>query len=431
MSGVAGMVGVGLMLGCLVMLSGRIRGTPELRRKVVHVGMGLVCLTFPWIFEDSRAVWMLAVVATLGLLALRVVPRWRHGIGGALHGVGRRSVGELLFAPAVALVFELADGRAALYVIPILVLTLADAAGAIAGTRWGRSRYGIGSSWKSVEGSAAFLGCAIACVALPLLVWEEVDGIKVLWISLTVGLLATMAEGLADGGTDNLVLPLWVFFLVDRFLEIEAALLMPRCFAVVLMLALVITCGRASTLDGAALLGAGLLGYGLAVLGGWEFLVPVIGLFVAHLLTTWHRQLGGILRHGREPVFGVALATLPWAAASPWIGDQAGILGCTLGATAMLLMMHCGTRAYLKCEGIAPLSVAIKVALLVFGPGLVLAGWPEVWPFALIGLAAGCGATWSEWRLRIRWRTDERGLWLMRGLLSLLASGASVWMMSI
>lgn len=415
-------------LGLVGLLSvAKLGRNAELARKLVHVGMGLICLSFPWLFDECWPVGVLAVLATLGLVLVRVLPGLRKGVGAALHGVERWSLGELFFAPAVALVFWLAKGDVLLFVIPVLVLTLADGVGAIAGTRWGQSKYGIGGGWKSVEGSSAFLLCAVGCVAGSLIVFGNEPGEKVLWISLTVGLLATMAEGLADRGSDNLLLPLWVFFLLERFLALDADWVMLRCAALVGLLVVVILAGRFSTLDGGALLAAGLLGYGLAVLGGVWFLWPVLLLFGIHLATTCWFGLGPELRHGREPVFGIALATLTWAVAKPWMGETVALLGCGLGATGALVLMHAGTRDYLMRGGLAPAELLGK-SILIVGPVFWVIAKKEALMISIFAMGLSLGAVMLDRAMATRFGVGSRGFWLKRGLLALMVSSVALFL---
>jgi len=117
----AGLLGAVPLIRRLTLQSG---ASPEVARKSVHVLMGLTCAAFPWIFDKPAAVWILAVLATLPMVVLRTVPALRAGVGAVLHGIKRPSYGEVLFAPAVAAVFHLADGDVYLYLIPILVLIL-------------------------------------------------------------------------------------------------------------------------------------------------------------------------------------------------------------------------------------------------------------------------------------------------------------------
>ncbi len=89
-------LGIALVLGALVILLGgvgalgrRCGWSAEVSRKLVHVSMGLVCLSFPWVFGAAWPVAVLAVLASLALLGVRRLPVLRSRLGGALHGVGR------------------------------------------------------------------------------------------------------------------------------------------------------------------------------------------------------------------------------------------------------------------------------------------------------------------------------------------------------
>src|SRR5437868_3151074 len=81
---------------------------PELTRKLVHMGMGLVTLTFPWLFDEAWPVLTLAGLSVVLLLSLRLVKVLRSGLGSVLGGVGRESsLGEVYFPVAVAVLFVL------------------------------------------------------------------------------------------------------------------------------------------------------------------------------------------------------------------------------------------------------------------------------------------------------------------------------------
>ncbi len=90
---------------------------PELVRKLLHIGMGLVALSFPWVFDAAWPVVLLAGIAGLWLLAVRRCEPLRHHLGSVLGGVARESWGEIYFALAVALLFVLAQGDALLFCV--------------------------------------------------------------------------------------------------------------------------------------------------------------------------------------------------------------------------------------------------------------------------------------------------------------------------
>ena len=82
---------------------------PEVGRKLVHISLGLYCLTFPYVFSEAWEVLATCGLALLVFLAARGTAR--KSLGGGLHAVERTSYGELLFAVSVALLFWLKDGH--------------------------------------------------------------------------------------------------------------------------------------------------------------------------------------------------------------------------------------------------------------------------------------------------------------------------------
>jgi len=102
----------------------------EMQRKLVHICTGLYALTLPWLFPDRWPIYMLLAL-TLGVMLCLRIPRIANaGIGSTLHGVERQSYGDIFLALAVGLCLFFAEDQLYLYVLPIAVLTLADAAAA-------------------------------------------------------------------------------------------------------------------------------------------------------------------------------------------------------------------------------------------------------------------------------------------------------------
>src|SRR5262249_55430022 len=151
---------------------------PELVRKLMHVGMGLVTFSFPWIFDEAWPVIVLACVSIGVLLSLRLVASLKESLGSVLAAAGRAWSGEGYFPLAVAILYVLyqrepattpADRRLMLYCIPILLLTVADATAALIGTRYGRWHYETADGEKSAEGSLGFFASGFFSVHVPLL----------------------------------------------------------------------------------------------------------------------------------------------------------------------------------------------------------------------------------------------------------------------
>lgn len=151
------LAGLGGLLATATMLRQRQWLSAELARKLVHIGMGVLTLSFPWLFRESWPVIALAALAVATLLVVRLLPSWRQRVGGALHDVARQSLGEIYFPLSVAIVFVFARGEPMLFVVPILILTFADAVAALVGVRYGAAHYTTLEGRKSTEGSVAFL----------------------------------------------------------------------------------------------------------------------------------------------------------------------------------------------------------------------------------------------------------------------------------
>ena len=129
-------LGITIVLTALSVVMGVMKAlgrfvAPEISRKTVHVVMGLVMLGLPWIFTDVWPVVVLCACALAGLAAIRFVPTMKREMGDVLGGVERKTWGEFYFPVAVTVVFYLSEGDAILYCIPILIMTLADTAGAL------------------------------------------------------------------------------------------------------------------------------------------------------------------------------------------------------------------------------------------------------------------------------------------------------------
>jgi len=181
----------------------------ETTRKALHVGMGLATLALPWLFNEAWPVVVLGIVVGSLFVALRRLAPLR-GVGRALHAVQRNSLGEFYFVLAAVVIFVLAAGETVLFLIPILILTLADPAAALIGTRFGSRRYPTGAG-KSVEGSLAFLVTAFYCAYLPLLLLTPNTAYACSILAALVAATTTLCEAVSDRGLDNLVVPLSAF----------------------------------------------------------------------------------------------------------------------------------------------------------------------------------------------------------------------------
>ncbi len=184
----------------------------------MHIGMGLFALSFPLLFTTVWQAVMLCAAAVGLLCAVRRVAWLRAQFGAVLGQVQRCSHGELYFALGITALFCFARHSLLLYAIPLLILTLADAAAALAGKHYGQHRFASFGSVKSVEGSLTFLAVTTATTLILLVGIAALPISHALLIALALALCLTLLEALAGRGLDNLLLPVGAYWLLDQLL---------------------------------------------------------------------------------------------------------------------------------------------------------------------------------------------------------------------
>ncbi len=262
---------------------------PEVLRKGVHVGMGLIVLPLPWVFDGAWPMIVLAVLACAAMVVTRSIRSLRSGIGTVLGGVGRDSLGEFYFPISVTLLFFISQGEWLLYVVPILTLALADAVAALVGVRYGQLQYQTSDGIKSVEGSLAFFLVAFFSAHLPLLLLTDTGRAEAVLIATILAVLVMMLELVAWRGLDNLFIPLGAHAFLRLYLGEDAQLLLFHLLVAIIFAAFALAWRHRSKLDDSALIGCALFGYAAFALGGWQWLIAPFGFFVIHTLA-WPRS---------------------------------------------------------------------------------------------------------------------------------------------
>jgi phytol kinase len=383
---------------------------PELVRKLLHMGMGLVTLAFPWMFDEAWPVLVMAALSIGGLLSLRLVQSLRSGLGDVVGAVNRTSLGEIYFPVAVTALFLLylnedADPpgrRAVLYCVPVLLLALADAAAALVGIGYGRWRYATADGEKSVEGSVAFFTLAFFCVHVPVLLYTNTGRAETLLIAVLLAWLAMLFEAIAWRGLDNLVLPLVSFLLLRIYLQADQEELEQRFRITAALTAFLIFYQHRSTLVGSAVLGAFLVGYISWALGGWQWVLAPLALFVTYTLLSPRTEANSRRVHNIHAVVCVASAGMIWLFLATLMHRPDFLLPYTLSYAGHLAIIGIARLKFdnLKIPGPMLLGLCIVQGwLLVFAPYVVAKLWTESMTdvkiegvfFALVGVAlAAC-----------------------------------------
>ncbi len=392
---------LGAVIGVLALAQARLGLSAELTRKGVHVVMGLCCLSFPWLFRSVWPVMLLCAVSLAGLLWLRLRGQ---GLRTVLHGVGRFSYGELCFPVAVALLFVLMRNPVVDFVVPVLVLTLADAVGALIGVRYGMSSYSTDEGHKSLEGSVAFFITTFLSTHVPLLLFTDIGRAECLLIGVLVGIVVMMLEAVAWRGLDNLFIPIGTYLLLQSYPLLTPAELTLR-LVVLLGTMLVLwglrkwTYARDSTLIAAAL-----LFYFVWVVGDWGWLWPPLALLIGYSLLCPPASRELHLPHGMADLGAVAgmgfvwlflSAVFPdidlyWAYAFSW-ASQMGMIACsyltwkkpglTMASTLVQTLLICAALFILPVFLHTGISQAlVSMALLLAACALCVAVyWKLEW----------------------------------------------------
>jgi len=252
----------------------KVKPEPELVRKLFHIGGGAIGLSLPWLFEAVAPVLVLGVLVAGALVALRLVPQLRSGLGQVVFAVKRQTIGELCYLASICLLFWLTSDNKLLYSVPLLILAFADAFAALIGEQYGKLRLHMTGDRKSFEGALAFFLTAFFCVHIPVLLWGGTTRLESLMIGVDLSILVMMAEAAAWWGLDNLIIPVWGYMLLKSLLQMDAAKLAGH-LAFVLSLGLLMRFWRKrTTLGDDALFGATLWGYVVWAVGGWRWVLP-------------------------------------------------------------------------------------------------------------------------------------------------------------
>jgi phytol kinase len=427
------LVALGAMIGVVKILGARGVVGAEASRKLVHIGMGCVCLSFPWLFTEIWPVWLLAIAACLALGALRVVAPLKRRFGGVLHGVDRASAswGELYFPLGVALVFTLAHPRALPFVIPVAVLTFADAAGALVGKQVGRRRYTTLEGTKTAEGSFAVGAVGFLCAFVPLALVEYRLS-SALLIGALIGLFCLLVEAISWRGLDNVFLPLAAYAQMSIYLTLDDAALLGRLVALVAIAVVALIWRRGHLVDDSARLGAALALYFFWAVGDWPWLVaPLV------LLASYVRLMPEI--PGRAPVHNlvaiicVTIAGLVWCVAhavardGPWLWPFALSMATQQAVIATVRFSQARpqwSRAAWCAAGVAQAVALQGLAFWLVDRGATIGVAEYAWG-ALAVAAATAG--FALWERRLQMPDDLTLRWWKQGTTAVVASAAGVF----
>ena len=389
-----------VLLGVSTLLVKKQLVKAEAARKCVHVGMGLVCLSFPRLFSSPLSVWLLALAAVIIILVVRL-SRLRQTVGTSLFSIERLSVGELLFPVAVAWVFSISVGKPGFfYYIPVLLLTFADTMGALAGTWWGRRFYATGSGRKSVEGSTFFLITAIAVSFVALIFLSELPILSAILLAVILGLFLTAIEGASGHGSDNLFIVLGSFFILDYYAFLSPGSLAIRALVITTLLILFLVFRKKMALNGGAILAGAAFCFGFFSIGGLPCLFAALVILAEHLYAVKMTPPEMRPTHSITSIIAVGLPAFLWLAfyRSGLIDQRLAqtITIYTLAVTAG--MIHTGNEKCRRTGSRALIGVLILITITATISRFTGADWKNI----ILAIVLAAATSLVFFRLRTR-----------------------------
>lgn len=191
----------------------------ELQRKLVHICTGMFAMVLPLIFRQDWPIYLLLGLTFVAMIAMRLPRFGKSGISATLHNVERRSYGDFFLATSVGLVLLLSEREMLLYILPLAVLTLSDAAAALAGSTYGRRFFIVEDGQKSVEGSAVFFLVTLLIAMICLLLLSDIPRPNVIVIATLIAAFGTLVEADSWRGFDNLFLPVGILIFLMTYID--------------------------------------------------------------------------------------------------------------------------------------------------------------------------------------------------------------------
>lgn len=245
---------------------------PEISRKFIHFTGGLIALFFPYIFKWHWTVLALSLGFCFILLALK---QKKHL--GSLFDIERKTGGAIYFPIAIYLIFFMAHNKPAFYFVSILVMTVSDTLAALIGGRYGRVKFDVQGSLKSLEGSIVFFFITFLCIHLPLLLLTSIDRLDGVIIAFIISILVTAFEAISSRGLDNLVVPIGTYFILMKMTNLPHAGVIKSLYILLGIIILTVSFSfwlRLFTISG--LIALMLLDYAAFALGDFYWFLPLL-----------------------------------------------------------------------------------------------------------------------------------------------------------
>ena len=183
-------------------------------RKVIHVGVGNWIFLWPFAFDH----WYAIIVPPVLFIVLNYVSYRRELFKAMERKEKAGGLGTVYYAISLAIVAPIAMILGATWIAAsaIMLMAWADGLADPVGRRFGKHKYHVVGSTKSIEGSLGFFLVGVCAVAATLgffNTFSSLPAVNILLFSLVIAALGTLIEAVSPAGTDNLSVPILSFIL--------------------------------------------------------------------------------------------------------------------------------------------------------------------------------------------------------------------------
>lgn len=190
----------------------------EVSRKIAHFTACMGTLPLPYVFSTHWYILILAIIFGAFLFVTQYSNQLK-----SIHDIKRKSIGSYLLPVSIYITFYLSVHFEIklLYLVPMIILAICDPIAALVGINIKKMNAKIQLFGKEFNktwlGSGAFFVTSFLISAIALFLYYGLFEFKIVWLSLMVAGVSTIAEFLGWRGSDNLSIPLSVVLILVVF----------------------------------------------------------------------------------------------------------------------------------------------------------------------------------------------------------------------
>jgi uncharacterized protein (TIGR00297 family) len=254
---------------------------PEVTRKLVHIGVGVLIFFTPWFFESNRPlIWMAVLFIIIDYLGVR------SGMLKGMHGTGRSSYGTVFYPLTFLILVTVCwQTQKVVLMLSMLILAVPDALAAIVGENLKNPHeYRLGDDKKSIEGSWV-MGLSTFFVVLIAPLIDQIDGmnltwLQAAWIGIPTAVMAAVLESISSKGSDNLTAPLGSAFIIWFMLTHDPAAQIQLVAGMLLSFMVAWAAFKVGFLSANGSVMTFILATVIFGAGGWMWAVPILIFFI-------------------------------------------------------------------------------------------------------------------------------------------------------